>query len=202
MDASRPASRRQGTKQIVALPPTDTAGIAEAASGEMALDMTVDSRGATFAQLLAALEGRMQLKRGEGWMKSGAIEVLTKNILSAMLSSLFDPAEKTPIRCIVVNVDCAAGVGTLEHSAVALENVVIIAEGGLDLGRQTIDVELEPKAIDWSFLRLLTPVYVKGDLFDPTVSPRTGEILAGLGAALFGAGPIFDCDLDVLCAGT
>ena len=178
------------------------AGIAEAASGEMALDMTVDSRGATFAGLLAALDGRMQLKRGEGWMKSGAIEVLTKNILAAMLSSLFDPAERTPIRCIVVNVDFAAGVGTLEHSAVALENVVIIAEGGLDLGRQTIDVELEPKAIDWSFLRLLTPVYVKGDLFDPKVSPRTGEILAGLGAALFGAGPIFDGDLDVLCAGT
>lgn len=178
------------------------AGIAEAASGEMALDMKVDSHGATVAQLLAALDGRMQLKHGRGWVKSGAIEVLTKNILAAVLSSLFDPAEETPIRCIVVNVDFAGSVGKLEHSAVALENVVIIAEGGLDLGRQTIDVELEPKAIDWSFLHLLTPVYVEGDLFAPTVSPRTGEILSGLGAALFGAGPIFDGDLDVLCAGT
>jgi len=178
------------------------AGIAEAASGEMALDLAVDTRGATVDQLMAALDGQMQLKRGDGWMKSGAIEVLTKNILSAMLSSLFNPAEKTPIRCVIINIDFAKGVGTLSRSAVALENVVIAAQGGLDLGKRTIDIELEPKAIDWSFLRLLTPVYVKGNLFDPKVSPRTGEVLAGLGAALLGAGPTFDGDLEKLCAGT
>ena len=178
------------------------AGIAEAASGEMELDLGIDTMGATGAEMFAALDGYMTLKRGEGWLKSGAVEVLTKNILSAMLSSLFNPAEETPIRCVIANANFTSGVGTLRDSAVALENVVIMASGGLDLGARTVDIELDPKAIDWSFLRLLTPVYVEGNLLDPKVSPRSGEVLAGLGAALFGAGPIFEGDLDSLCAGT
>jgi uncharacterized protein involved in outer membrane biogenesis len=177
-------------------------GIAEAASGELALVLGIDALGATGEEMLGALDGYMTLKRGEGWLKSGAVEVLTKNILSALLSSLFNPAEETTIRCIIANADFASGVGTLRDSAIALENVVIVARGGLDLGARTIDIELDPKAIDWSFLRLLTPVYVEGDLLDPTVSPHSGEVLAGLGAALFGAGPIFAGDLDALCAGT
>lgn len=178
------------------------AGIAEAASGEVALDLDIDTQGATPGEMLSGLYGKAALKRGSGWIRSGAVAVLTKNILSALLSSLFSPSQETGIRCIVLNVDFEHGIGTLQQSAVALDNVVVVAGGSFDLGKQTIDVQLDPKAVDWSFLRLLTPVYVVGDLLDPKVSPHSGEVLAGLGAALFGAGPIYDGDLDVLCAGT
>ena len=177
------------------------AGIAEAASGEVALNLDINTQGATPGEMLSDLYGHVALRRGDGWVKSGAVAVLTKNILSALLSSLFNPAEETTIRCIVVNVDFEHGIDTLQQSAVALDNVVIVTDGSFDLGKQTIDVQLDPKAVDRSFLRLLTPVYIVGDLLDPKVSPHSGEVLAGLGAALFGAGPIYDGDLDVLCAG-
>jgi hypothetical protein len=100
----------------------------------------------------------------------------------------------------VIDLAFQAGLGTFGESFIALQNVVLGIVGSLNLGAMTIDAEVIPKSLDGTFMRLLTPVRVNGDLLDPAIGPRTGDLITGLGAALFGAGPTYDGDIDAKCA--
>jgi len=171
-------------------------GIAEEAAGELELLVRADAAGTSPGGLLAALDGSIQLKRGEGWIKSGAIEILNEGLFTALLS----PAGRIPVRCTVIDLAFQAGLGTFGESFIALQNVVLGIVGSLNLGAMTIDAEVIPKSLDGTFMRLLTPVRVNGDLLDPAIGPRTGDLITGLGAALFGAGPTYDGDIDAKCA--
>ncbi|GEM_PF-5513481 len=171
-------------------------GIAEEAEGQLELLLEVDTSGTSPGGLLGALDGTMLVKRGEGWMKSGAIEILNEDLFSALLGS----TGRIPVRCTVIDLAFAVGKGTFGESFVALENVVLGIVGSLDLGTMTVSAEVIPKSLDGTFMRLLTPVRVAGNLLDPSIGPRTGDLISGLGAALFGAGPTYDGDIDAKCA--
>ncbi len=171
-------------------------GIAEEAAGELELLLKVDTSGTSTGGMLGALDGSMLLKRGEGWIKSGAIEILNEDLFTALLS----PAGRIPVRCTVVDLAFQAGQGTFGESFVALQNVVLGIVGSLNLDAMTINAEVITKSLDGTFMRLLTPVRVNGDLLDPDIGPRTGDLISGLGAALFGAGPTYDGDINAKCA--
>ena len=173
------------------------AGLADGAAGVIDLEADIDVTGATVSEMLASLDGELKIERGAGWIKSVAVQLLTKNLFAGLLSSIFDSADQTNVRCVIVDAEFDNGQGAFRRSGIALENVLILLSGSIDLDALSIDARLDPQSLDTSFLRLLVPVTVEGSLLDPKVSPVRGGVLTGVGEALLGAGPTFDVDVDV-----
>jgi uncharacterized protein involved in outer membrane biogenesis len=171
-------------------------GIAEEAEGELELVADFKAGGVSPAALLATLDGSVLLERGKGWIRSGAIEILNEDLFTALLT----PSGRIPVRCTVIDLTFSKGSGAFDDSFISLDQVVLGVLGSLDLASMTVDAQVVPKSLTGTFMRLLTPVSVSGDLFDPSISPSAGDVITGIGAALFGAGPTYDGDIDAKCA--
>jgi len=178
----------------------ELAGLADGASGVIELESDFDVTGMTVSEMLAGLDGDLVIERGAGWIKSGAVQLLNENLFAGLMSSISDSADQTGVRCIIVDVAFDDGEGEFQKSGIALENVLIVLTGSIDLGALTINARMDPQSLNSSFMRLLVPVTVEGSLLDPQVKPVSGGVIAGVGRALLGAGPTFDGDLDALCA--
>jgi AsmA family protein len=89
-----------------------------------------------------------------------------------------------PINCLVGNFDVQRGVATAKTFILDTTDTVVEGQGNVNLGDETIYLDLKPHPKDWSPLSLRTPIQVRGTLGEPQVKPHAGGLAARLGAAV------------------
>lgn len=152
--------------------------------GRLAGQIALDGRGRSIADLAAASEGRLELAMGPG--RIGPTQMAAWNLDGALPRRALgaDREEGLAIGCAVIVMDVANGQASSRIAAAETPRVYVIADGGLDLGRERLDMTVNTRPRSAGLLALRAPVRVHGPWLSPEVDLDPGPLLLrGLAAA-------------------
>src|SRR5690606_40251468 len=117
--------------------------------------------GNSIAGMLGSAEGEVAVGIGRGQVGNLVLELAGIDIFEA-LRFLLTGDQVVPIRCAFA--DYAVEDGVMQARALAFDttDTIIVGEGSIDLGEETLDLELRPRPKDRSILTLRSPLVVDG----------------------------------------
>lgn len=143
-------------------------GVTDLIVGRINVDLDLAGEGGDVRTLLGSLDGNSSILMGEGRIKSDFLDVYLGGA-TAFLSRLVagDRPEYTVVNCFVNTVAFSDGVGTVETGLFDIEYATINATGQFDLGRETLDLTVDPQPKS-ATLTTAVPMTVGGTFANPT----------------------------------
>ena len=152
--------------------------------GDAKLDIAVDGRGRSGAEIMGNIAGHSRLLMGNGEMKNegpGAISGL-----AGALVDVLGKKELVVLECLASDSEIAGGVAKSRLNVIDTELLTVIGEGSANLGRETLAMKVTPRT-KTPDLSLAVPVNIGGTFLAPTFTPdmmatigKIGGILGGL----------------------
>ena len=143
--------------------------------GNLDASLDLSAVGPDRAALMASLDGTVELLMGEGRIGSRLIDLTAQDIVGWLFTSGTD----TRLLCAATRVNFAAGRGTVEGLILETENVQLLGAGVVDLGRETIDLDFDPRPQRGRLLPAVTSFRVHGPLTAPSVTVGSAGGVAG-----------------------
>jgi uncharacterized protein involved in outer membrane biogenesis len=131
---------------------------------------SIESLGASTAQLLARGNGALTLRTAGGNLSAFAVDIAGLRLVNAMFSAFGLPS-RTELQCFVA--DFALQAGVLNTRAMLLETseALLIGSGRIRLDQETLDLRLRSQAKHFTVGSLRTSMAVTGSFSDPSVFP-------------------------------
>jgi len=107
---------------------------------------------------------------GRGSISNLLLELAGLDVYEA-LKFMIGEDRKVAIRCAFGDFAVKDGVMTTRAFAFDTTDTIIIGEGQVDLGEETLDLELRPRPKDRSILSLRSPLHIGGSFADPSFRP-------------------------------
>ena len=146
--------------------------------------------GETLADMVASVRGDGHLIVRDGKISALLLEGAGVDVAEA-LGVLLTGDSAVAMACAVGAVSAEAGVLTIREGIASTRDSNVIANGEVNLANQTVGLQVEARAKDFSLLDLDVPIYVKGPLNAPSVSLGGGNPLPFFE---FGDGENVSCD--------
>lgn len=143
--------------------------------------------GASVAEILASLDGEMELVMTDGQLD--ALIVAAGGFdLGELLELLFGDEETADINCAYTRLAADSGLLAIKPLLIITGERNIVGDGHVDFDEETFTFEVEAKAQDFSLLSASNPVRVEGSFSDPDLNILSDELVArGVLAAAGGA---------------
>ncbi len=141
------------------------------------------STGASVAQLLGNGDGRVVLSTAGGNLSALLVDLSGLRLANAVLSALGIPS-RTDLRCFVGDFALRDGVLNTNAMIIDTDDAIIIGDGNVNLGRETLAYRLRTRSRDFTIGALSTDIRISGTLRDPGVLPDVVELGARGGAAV------------------
>src|SRR5690554_3864423 len=182
--------------------------VAEEALGALGGEVGLTGHGNSIARMLGSANGEVVAGMGRGQVSNLILELAGIDIFEAV-KFLLTGDQLVPVQCAFA--DFSVQDGLMEARALAFDttDTLIVGEGRIDLGEESLDLELRPRPKDRSLLALRSPLVIDGTFSNPGFRPDMarlgirGAIALALGsiappAALLatlelGPGEDFDC---------
>jgi|GEM_PF-831919 len=144
--------------------------------------------GDSIADMAGSLDGGTFLLMTGGRLDALLTELAGLDVVETVLL-IADPGKTlTPVDCAYVDLLAREGVLDIERFVVDTRDTVIIADGTIDLGEETLDLALEPHAKDASLISVQGPVAISGGADELSIRPGPDMVaraaLAGVLAAV------------------
>lgn len=161
--------------------------------GDTVLTIALDSDGTSPHELASNLAGQINFQMNDATIGNDAFELLGSDLVMSLLSKLnpflkSDPT--TELKCAVVNLNVKDGVIDVDKSiAMETTKMVIVADGDIDLGKETLDLGVTPKTqqgVGLDVSTLVKGIKLGGTLTNPRPAIGAGGILKS-GASLTAA---------------
>lgn len=149
-------------------------------------------RGDSVADFLGTADGGLYLIMTDGQLDGLLIELAGFDWGESMVA-LFNNKTNVDIRCAYLNLHINDGLTNIKNAIIDTEDTIFAATGSLKLGRETMDIVLEPHPKDASLFSTRAPVHIEGTFTNPQILPGTAALAtqAAFTAALTAAaGPI------------
>jgi hypothetical protein len=154
-------------------------------SGSVDARLDLHSRGASPHALAANLGGEATLSAGPGTIATAHATLLTRDLIHAVRrAALRGASPEEQLNCLIAEFELREGVAETRTLALDTRDVVIVGEGSIDLGAETVQLRLLPKPHRASLLSTAATVQVTGPLRRPTVSTEKGSLVTSSTAAL------------------
>jgi AsmA family protein len=144
--------------------------------GELNLKATGDETSA----VLGSTAGRLVLYLEDGEMPDKLAARLAGDVLTAMFAD-FEKGSKTPIRCALVDASVSGGLARSRRMIMDTGTFNLYGRGEIRLPEQQLEIELVPRAKDFSLVSMRLPLRFHGPFgdikFDPDVSEGAGSLL-------------------------
>ena len=144
-------------------------------------------RGNSVHKVASTASGTATLVIPSGHIRKSLAEWMGIDVLNALLLSGNDV--DTGVRCAVAHFGAQNGVLTSQQFVFDTDPVLVQGQGSLDLGQETINMQLQGAPKHFQFFRLRAPISVTGSLQHPAIGVNSGQALvqgaigAGLAAA-------------------
>ena len=79
------------------------------------------------------------------------------------------------------------GIAQTRSAKLSTNEAIVEAVGTIDMQHEHLDLRIKPESLEWKFLSLRTPLYVRGPFAAPKVGIEPGPLLLRAGAALAAA---------------
>jgi uncharacterized protein involved in outer membrane biogenesis len=143
--------------------------------GVMQARMVVNGTGDSVHEVMSDANGTFTLILPNGEVRSAFAELTGINVSKGLGLLLTNADDKAPIRCGVAQFNIKDGLMSAQNITFDTENVVIRGKGAINLGPESLNLEIkgDPKKI--RFTRLRSPIEVKGHLMKPSVGLNVGD---------------------------
>jgi AsmA family protein len=142
--------------------------------------------GQSIRELMASLDGMLELIISGGHLDSLIVEVLGLHVGEAVVTALTD-SEDVGLRCAYARLEADSGLVGLEQFLISTEETNFTAEGMVDLNTEQLEVSLESHADSISIFSVDSPIELHGQLSDINVRVLTGGVIARGAASVVGA---------------
>lgn len=160
-------------------------------TGVLSAKLDVRGAGNSTADILASLDGPVELRLRDGTLSHLATEALGLDVAQA-LGVLIRGDHPLPLRC--ARFDMLARNGVMEPRLAVIDNrdSTVRISGNVNLRDETMALRLVTQPKDWSLISLRTPITVNGTLGQPVVGIEAknlaGRVLGAVALAA-AAGP-------------
>jgi hypothetical protein len=158
------------------------------------MDLQINGRGQSVADIAATANGLLKVKVGEGKLYNTGIDLAGGDLLMGSISALNPLADKDPstkLECATINFAIKDGIASNDKAfAVQTEKLNILGSGSLDLKTEEIDITAKPKpreGIGLNLSGLAGAVGLGGTLANPAAradAVGVAKTAAKVGAAL------------------
>lgn len=161
-----------------------TGGGAAAVEGPLATDIFLQSEGNSVAQIMATLDGNINLLMEQGSANAKALDMFVGG-LTAMVGTIFaEESSKTKINCAISDIKLKDGILTPQLVVLDTQFSTVFADGQVDLKKEQLDIKVTPAAKGVT-LSVAYPVRLHGSLSKTKVEVektdallKTGELWA------------------------
>lgn len=167
----------------------------DTASGKLDMDLDLRGKGDSLARLMGSLNGKTILMMHEGLIRNRYLDLMGGD-LTGKLIQMLSPAAKnkdyTVVNCLVNRFDIRNGVADATVLVFDTEQMSVVGEGNIDLGRETINLGIKPQPkkglgeFGFSLGELAKPLRVGGTLAKPSLKLDTAQALTAIGKAVGG----------------
>ncbi|HJW24801.1 MAG TPA: AsmA family protein [Rhodocyclaceae bacterium] len=133
--------------------------------------------GRSTAEVLGSLDGEITMSVRDGSLSHLVIEVLGLDVAQG-LGLVLKGDETLPMRCAVVDLQAKNGVLAPKVALVDTPVTLILADGKVDLAKESLDLRLTAKPKNVSPFTVRSPIRVEGPLDAPKAAPESGPIAA------------------------
>ena len=119
-----------------------------------------------------------------GGMHHSLAEWTGVDVLSALSLNLSGDTSNTNLRCAVASFDTKNGVMTSRQFLIDTDPVRVEGGGTINLGDETLDMQMQGKPKNFQLMRLRAPITLTGSLDHPKLGVKAGAIAAQGGIAL------------------
>ncbi|MFN7154346.1 MAG: AsmA family protein [Acidovorax sp.] len=155
--------------------------------GRMDGAIALESTGNSVAGLLGKGTGEMRLYVRDGTLSKQMLDLAALNVGSIIVGKLFGDTQEVHLRCAVADFTVVDGLATTRIVKMSTDDAVIEATGTINLGTEEMNLRIKPESLEWKFLSLRSPLYVKGTFGNPDIGVETGPLLLRAGAAVVAA---------------
>jgi uncharacterized protein involved in outer membrane biogenesis len=138
--------------------------------GRLGGSFNLTGTGNSVAAMLGTADGEVAVGMGRGEISNLLVEVAGIDIYEAV-KYLIGKDRKVPVRCAFADFGVQQGVMDARALAFDTTDTIIVGSGQIDLGEETLDLELRPRPKDRSILALRSPLHVGGTFADPSFRP-------------------------------
>ncbi|WP_298573755.1 AsmA family protein [uncultured Luteimonas sp.] len=138
--------------------------------GRLAGSFNLAGTGNSVAAMLASADGDVAVGMGRGEISNLLVELAGIDIYETV-KYLIGKDRKVPVRCAFADFGVKQGVMDSRALAFDTTDTIIVGKGQIDLGEETLDLELRPRPKDRSILALRSPLHVGGTFADPSFRP-------------------------------
>jgi uncharacterized protein involved in outer membrane biogenesis len=129
--------------------------------------------GASLADVMGSADGDMRVAMRGGAISWLLVELIGLDLGQALLLYITED-NKIPIHCGAGKIDLAQGVASFEPVVVDTTDSVLYFSGKTDLKAQTITLQVEADAKDFSLLDMDVPLLIEGKIRNPEISLGKG----------------------------
>lgn len=138
--------------------------------------------GESVSGLLGTSDGRMTLA-----VDGGRIKALLEALIPLQIGEvvmLIGRDHQVELNCAIAGVSVKGGVARADDFVVDTDNTMIKVEGTVDLGKEVMDIQMNPYPKDAGILSLRTPIIATGPLRQPKAHPKAGPLAARAAVAV------------------
>ena len=174
----------QGLKLSKLFPKVD---LMEKSLGRMDGALALSGQGASIADMLGTSTGEARLYVRDSTLSKEMLDLAALNLGSVIVAKLFGETREVRLRCAVADLSVKNGIAQTRSAKLSTDEAIVEAVGTIDMAHEHIDLRIKPESLEWKFLSLRTPLYVRGPFANPKVGVEPGPLLLRAGAAVVAA---------------
>jgi uncharacterized protein involved in outer membrane biogenesis len=155
----------------------------QASLGEVGGDAALSATGNSVAGLLGTSNGEVKALVSKGTMSKFLLEAMGLNIGNVVVTQLFGD-KQVQLNCLASDFKVTQGVMQTRSFVLDTDESVINVTGQIDLSREQLALEIQPRNKALRVLSLRSPLYVKGTFKNPDVGVDKGAVALKLGASI------------------
>jgi hypothetical protein len=148
-------------------------------TGDFDGDINLRATGKDTDSVLGSAAGRMVLFLEDGAMPDELATRIAGDVLAAVFAD-FDDNDTTPIRCAIVDFSVEDGLARSRRMIMDTGAFNLYGKGEISLGEQRLDIELVPRAKDFSLVSIRVPLRFHGPFDNIEFNPDVSEGVASL----------------------
>ncbi len=155
--------------------------------GSMQARAVIDGKGDSVHRVMSDANGTFTAVLPKGEINAAFAELTGIDVAKGLGLLLTNPRDKDEIRCGVARFDIKKGLMTADNITFDTQTVVIRGRGDINLGAESLNLEIKGEPKKLRLARLRTPIEVRGHLKKPTFGLDAGSTAKqGAAAAALG----------------
>jgi AsmA family protein len=144
--------------------------------GLMEARAVIDGTGDSVHRVMSDANGTFTVVLPNGEVDTAFAELTGIDVARGLGLLLTKPHDKDPIRCGIAQFDIKKGLMTADNITFDTQTVLIRGTGSINLGPESLDLDIKGQPKKFRLARLRTPIEVRGHLKKPTFSVNAGSV--------------------------